>query len=547
MWYPLELPFTARHRRAHRHAIRHIMIPGRKYSPEDVLAIAWRRRWLIVVPFLMVAVGSALVAYKLPSRWVSTAVISIVPQRVPESYVRSTVTIGPQDRLESIRRGILSRPRLEQIILEFDLYPDQRKARVMDDIVNRMRNQDVQMAAAKGDAFEVSFYAADPQLAQRVAARLAGLFINENIKQRAELAEGSSDFLKNQLQQVKSHLETTERRLEAYRRKYAGQLPDQVQTNMQAVANTQMQLQQVRESINRDRDRRLMVERQMADVTDLQAANLARADQPGAADQPAAGLPAAERLLQASAELASLERQLKREHPDVIRARRAVSELEEEARSEMRRPVTASVEQLPRTPAELGRLNRLRELEAELATIDRNISSKQEEERRLHGVAAEYQSRLDAAPARESELTALMRDYDTVSEQYKELLANSKAAEMSEDLERRRGGEQFRLVEQARVPQRPVSPQRSIIVLLGAVGGLGLGVGMVVLLELHDRSLRTKDDVLAALALPVLAVVPVMTTARERRARRTRALAASAATALLFVATAVAVWSALTR
>ena len=117
--------------------------------------------------------------------------------------------------------------------------------------------------------------------------------------------------------------------------------------------------------------------------------------------------------------------------------------LEREAEAEAERQgAGAKSERPPRTAAELIRRNRTRELEAELASIDRTIASRHEEERRLLDVAASYQARVDAAPARESELTALMRDYDTVSQQYKELLTNSKAAEMSQDLERRQGGEQ---------------------------------------------------------------------------------------------------------
>ncbi len=426
------------------------MIPGRAYTLDDLLAIAWRRRWMIVVPFLTVSLGTALVAYRLPARWMSTAVISIVPQRVPESYVRSTVTIGPQDRLESIRRGILSRPRLEEIIVEFNLYPDLRKTAVMDDVVERMR-EDVRMTLVKGDAFEVCFYAGDPQLAQRVAARLASLFIAENIRQRAQLAAGSSEFLNSQLEEARQQLVTTEQRLESFRRTYSGQLPDQVPANMQAVSNAQMQLQHVRDSINRDRDRRLMVERQVAAVNTVDIDAVA-APQPATAGAASSAASAAERLLQESARLEALERRLTPEHPDIIHGRKTVADLVRDAEAERQGAGAKSAEWPPRTAAALIRRNRTRELETELASIDRTIASRHEEERRLLDVAASYQARVDAAPARESELTALMRDYDTVSQQYKDLLANSKAAEMSQDLERRQGGEQFRLVEEAGYP-----------------------------------------------------------------------------------------------
>lgn len=522
------------------------MLPGKTYGVGDVIDIARRGTWLLAFTFFTLTLIGAVVAYALPSRWVSTAVISIVPQRVPESYVRSTVTIAPQDRLDSIRRDLLSRPRLEQIILEFDLYADLRRGGMMDDVVNRMRSRDVRMALTKDEAFEVSFYAGDPALARRVASRLSSLFIDENIRQRAQLAEGSSEFLKSQLEQAKRQLETTEQRLEEYRRAHSGELPDQMPSNMQGMTNAQMQLQQLRESINRDRDRRLMVERQVQDLRDAQS-DVLGVELAGSGSRNPASLSAVERLAQATVQLTDLESRLTPEHPDVARGKRLVAQLQQEVQDEGARAPAAGDLPPARTPAEVARRSRIRQLETEVASIDQGIAGKQREERRLQGVSGQYQGRLDAAPMRQSELTALLRDYDTVSSQYKDLLTNSQAAEMSEDLERRQGGEQFKLVEEARVPQRPASPRRPLIVVGGAAAGLALGLALLGFFEFNGRSLRQKDDVGIALGLPVLAVVPVMPTTRERRVQRLRTHLASAAVTVLAVATVVAVWGALTR
>lgn len=520
------------------------MLPGKSYTPHDVLRLLHRRRWLVVLPLLACSCAAAIVARALPSVWQSTAVISIVPQRIPESYVRTTVTIGPQDRLEAIRRDILSRERLERIIADFDLYPEMRsRGALPEDVVERMRSN-VKMAPAKGDAFEVSFSAGDPVLAQRVAERLANLFIDENIRQRTQLAEGSSEFLKSQLRQVQQQLETTERRLEAYRLAHAGELPDQVQSNLQAITNAQMQLQQLRESLNRDRDRRLILERQVADyrqpVPELVV---------GPAGAPVAEVAsAATQLAQAKVRLADLERRLTPEHPDVVRAKNLVAELTVKAQEEAAR-AAAGTAATPVTvnPAEFQRQRRLRELETELEMLERNINAKQDEENRLLAVVAEYQARVNAAPAREAELTALLRDYDTVSEQYKTLLANSKAAEMAQELERRQGGEQFRLVEPARIPARPASPRRPLILAGGVIAGLALGLGLVALLEFRDRSLRTKEDAAAVLNLPVLATVPTIPTRRERRRAALLSSVCWCIAVVLVAVTTVTAWSALQR
>jgi hypothetical protein len=126
------------------------VIPGKKYKPEDILEIAWRRRWLLVVPLVVASIGTMLWSSRLPDRYRSEAVVLIVPPRVPQNYVRPTVTKGLQDRLEGMRQEILSRTRLERIITEFDLYPELRRRTIMDTVVARMREDiGLQVAAPR--------------------------------------------------------------------------------------------------------------------------------------------------------------------------------------------------------------------------------------------------------------------------------------------------------------------------------------------------------------------------------------------------------------
>ena len=109
------------------------MIPGKQYTPEVVFQIIWRRKWLIVLPALLIGSIVAVVAYRLPARYKSDTLILVVPQRVPESYVRSTITTRIEDRLQAISQQILSRTRLERIIQDFNLYPVERKTAIMED------------------------------------------------------------------------------------------------------------------------------------------------------------------------------------------------------------------------------------------------------------------------------------------------------------------------------------------------------------------------------------------------------------------------------
>jgi capsular polysaccharide biosynthesis protein len=194
-------------------------------------------------------------------------------------------------------------------------------------------------------------------------------------------------------------------------------------------------------------------------------------------------------------------------------------------------------------PGDTTKRNRLRELQNQLANLDRQIGTKQQEESRLRIIASGYQSNLQAAPTRESELIALTRDYTTLSEQYRSLLTKNQEAKMAANLERRQGGEQFRLLDPARIPERPFSPNRPRLLGMGLAAGLGIGFGLVFLLEYRDHTLRTDEEVMLALALPVLAIIPQMTNTRERQVQRKRRFMMSAAGAATFgLALAIFVW-----
>ena len=521
------------------------MLPGKKFKLDDALRIAWRRKWWVLVPLLIFSIGTPLVARLIPDRYRSEAVILIVPQRVPESYVRSTVTTLIADRVRTISQQIMSRARLEGIIQDFDLYPEQRRTGIMEDVVETMRRNirvDIPRSSGRRDAsssFQVSFTSTDPRTAMRVTDRLAYLFIDENLRDREVLAEGTDQFLETQLNEARRQLQEHEQALEAYRLRFSGQLPSQLDSNIQVLQSTQAQLQAVDEAISRDRDRLIALDGMIADTEALPVTSSFAVD--GATDVPP--LTTAEALEAARNQLRLAEVRFKPEHPDLIRLERHIEDLERKVEAEaLARPVSpAAVPMESMTAAERAQQTRLSELRAEKDQIAARLASQQEDRTRLEQMAVSYRQRIEAAPSRESELVALTRDYDTLRQRYAQLLSKREDAKIAADLERRQIGEQFRIIEPARIPSRPVSPNRSQINLFGVLMGLGIGVALVAWLEYRDLSLRNDDDIALVLQLPVLATVPVIQTAADRHRRRLRALSATAALTLLVGAAAV-VW-----
>jgi polysaccharide chain length determinant protein (PEP-CTERM system associated) len=519
------------------------VLPGKKYTPEDTLRIAWRHKWAILLPFLVISAGAIVGAQFLPDKYRSETLILVVPQRVPESYVRSTVTTRIEDRLQSIGQEILSRTRLERIIDDFNLYERERRNGIMQDIVEKMRS-DISVEIVKGDAFLIAYVGEEPKTVMQVTDRLASLFIEENLKDRELLAEGTNEFLEAQLEESRRRLIEQEKKLEAYRKKYSGELPSQADANLQVIQNTQMQIQAVLESINRDRDRKLVVERMLSDLTVPETEQddkpKERDKEKDAADPLADGTApatAADQLAVAQRSLKALELRLTPEHPDVVRMRRVVAELQQRADAEsLDAPLSRNPAAKPKTPAEIAKQNRVKELQGEIANLDRQIASKLDQEHKLRQITAQYQSRIEVVPTRETELAELTRDYATQQSMYSTLLAKKEESKIAANLERRQIGEQFKLLDRARLPEKPSSPNRLFIALVGALSGLGCGIGLAALLAYRDTSFRTDEDVMTVLKLPVLARVPVMLTPAEaRRIRRTKIALSFAAAALCVI------------
>jgi polysaccharide chain length determinant protein (PEP-CTERM system associated) len=515
------------------------VLPQRQFTPEDIVRILARRSWLIVLLFAAGLSAAPLLSGLAPVLYRSETLIMVIPQRVPDQYVKSTVTATVEDRLPSISNQILSRSRLERTINDFDLYGEERTGGgIMEDIVERMR-EDIDVALEGQDSFRVSYISRDAQTAQRVAARLASLYIEENLRDRENLAEETNLFLESQLDEAKERLVEHERLLEEYRRRHTGELPSQLESNLQAIRNAQLQLQSVSESINRARERRLLVERQVADTEAFPEAML-----PVMAMQPREEPMTTERQLEAAQ--AQLDLNLLRyteDHPGVRALQRSVRELTAKVEEEARAPEAEA--EKPLSPAEIVRQKRLNDLRAELEVIDHQLAASQAEEARLKQLVAGYQAKVEAVPTRESELVELTRDYGTLQAAYASLLTKREDSKIAANLERRQIGEQFRILDPASLPEKPYNEMQQLVVTAsGAAAGLVFALLLIGLQEYRDVTLKQEADVVRILSLPVLALVPVMRSERERRTHRFRVLApkVTAGIALVGAVTVVVAW-----
>jgi uncharacterized protein involved in exopolysaccharide biosynthesis len=161
----------------------------------------------------------------------------------------------------------------------------------------------------------------------------------------------------------------------------------------------------------------------------------------------------------------------------------------------------------------------IQQLRNQIRSYQSAIQERTREQERLQGQIKLYQSRVQLSPAIEQQYRQVTRDYQTALDFYNDLLKKKNQSEMATNLERRQEGEQFKVMDPANLPEKPSFPNRPMFAAAGFGGGLALGLGLTLLLELRDKSLRTERDIQFFLRLPTLAMVPSVGNANGRTRR----------------------------
>ncbi|OPY93067.1 MAG: putative tyrosine-protein kinase in cps region [Syntrophaceae bacterium PtaU1.Bin231] len=463
--------------------------PGRSYNLDDYKEIFLRRKLYFVVPLVVVFLGACLVAALTPRKYMASTLVLVTPPRIPAELVRSTVTSGITERLNSISQEIMSRTRLEAVIDELKLFPEETKKMDREALVALMRQNikvDIpQRTSENVGYFAIKYTSKDPVVAAAVANKLSSLFIEENLKQREQQAVGTSEFLANELKTTKEKLEAQGKELADYKRKYLGELPEQRDTNIRLLEQIQLQYQRNEESLRAAQDRQLLIGRQMRELE-----NPSVQTGEGAAGTRTRGSFETQ-LDDMKKNLAELQSRYTERHPDVVSLKRKIAEME-------KRKEVFNIKNDPR----------YRELANTMTTTDLEIKRLQEESGKLRAQMGQYRGRIEGATVREQQMSSLVQEYENTKRLYESLLKKSEEAQQAENLERRQKGEQFRVVDPARVPEKPFQPDIPKILLMGLIAGLACGLGGIFAREQLDRSFHDPEDVEATLGFKVLANIP---------------------------------------
>jgi polysaccharide chain length determinant protein (PEP-CTERM system associated) len=489
------------------------MLGHRDLTMQDYMDILKRRIWLVLASTIICLVTSLTVCHFLPPQYISQTLVLIEQQKVPEDYVKPVVNEDLNSRLASMKEQILSRSRIEPIINQFGLYA---KIANMDDRVEKTQkaigiNPIPSGQASRGmPGFFITFKAQDAHTAQQVCGEITSLFVSENLSAREQSAEGTTDFLRQQLNDAKRDLDQQDAKLADFQRKYIGMLPEQEPANANALQALSSRLDASTQDVSR----------QQQDVSFLEAM-VTQQSQASAHVDPVTGATASTLQTQLKAALQQekdLEARYTPDHPDVIASKRWIATLRSEIAHETASPVKE----------EAGAVNssdspQQQQLKAQLRVARQALASAKLEQTQIEQQVKIYEGKIESSPMVEEQYKEITRDHETAQQFYNTLLTKMNESSMATALEHRQQGEQFRVMDAPNLPEEPTFPNQRLFAGGGLAAGLALGLLLAGLLEYRDTSLRNEQDIWAFTKLPTLAVVSYIKTLENPKSKGFRA------------------------
>ncbi|WP_084312578.1 GumC family protein [Desulfobulbus elongatus] len=474
-------------------------------------------RWRLIASSLLLAITIGLGYYiVVPKLYQSTALLSYEQQQInPGKMDPEQGNVKLRESLATLRELVTSRNSLEKVILQFSLYEEARKNLPIEDVIEGMRRNIEIEPAKQGDIFSVSFQGEDPQKVAKVTNALAALFIEENLKYREERATETSKYTQSELALAKKVLDEKEQQMRDYKLKYFNEMPEQRQSNLSQLQALMKQNQDIQNSIQELERTKVLVQEQMNMQRSLASLRATSGDPAHPSVRQTES--DADRLLRLQAYLEELQGKYTENHPEVRRTKQQILQLEGKVGKGGGARQTASP---GASRASLAASLEAGRIEAQLKQLDINIQQLREAQAKIPPQIDQYQKWIAAVPTREAEWTSFTRDYSELRRHYDQLVAQNLQAQSVENLERNQKGSKFKIVDSARLPEKPFKPNFLKILLVAVAAGLGASFGYVLLLDFIDTSFKNVGELEEYIGVPVICSIPFIEKEAETRRER---------------------------
>jgi succinoglycan biosynthesis transport protein ExoP len=548
----------------------------------DLKGIVRRRKNIFLYSFALIFFSCLVAAFVLPSIYTSQVLIIVENQEIPEEYVRSTTTTYISERLEVLERKILSYQKFLEIINAYGLYPDlnsngKKVAQLRKDIT--LETIDVTLGDSRRSAtiaFTLAYQNKDPKKAKIVADILSNLFVEEDQKTRERRAGTTTIFLEKELEDLRRIVKTNEEKISRFKAANINQLPGSTGIFQQTALRLEQNIDDIDTRIRTLQEKIVYLKSQIANI-DRMVPIITESGK--VASNPS------NRLKYLRLQLIQMQANLSDKHPDVIRLKGEIAELE--AQTGEKDTFVEQVNRLKIVENQIAELNSkygdkhpdvvklLKEaqllqrqiaqqkaseasreaseelsdnpgymnIRAQIIVTQSEINALAEERPKLVKKLEDYQKKLEIAPFIDEEYNSLTLDYENAKKKFNEVSNKLHSARIAQEMDTSESGERFRIDSPANLPDKPSKPNRLLIILAGFVLGTGCGVTLAAVAEGMDSTVKAVEEVESIAGVPVLAAVSFVDSPIQKRLRRSKRLMVVAMVlVVLLVASAMINW-----
>lgn len=530
----------------------------------DYLDLVKRRKYYIVVTWLLVSLASVIVAYNLPKIYKSTATL-LIEAPIPTKLFESTGSQYGEEQIQSIYQRVMTTDNVLSIIDSNGLYSD---IKIKNDstkyeLADLFRaNTEIKLTTSSFTpktvsgtaeiAFDISFSDSEATKAQEIASKLATLLIEQNDKSRTRRAIKATDFLMEESDRLNQELQEIDSKIAKYKEQNSFSLPEQVQGNLAAVDRAENELRDTDSQIRTTKERIAFLAAELARAQEeppvrlddkapqsrdnalrilraqyLKLSSIYSPSHPSlvrlkreikALDPAFEGHPVEDdvlkQLAEAKRELKFLEETYADNHPDITKRRKQIDRLEQQLKntppgSQQEQEVAAMH---TTNPAYLG-------VEAQYKSSQSELQSLIQKQDYLKAKLEKTQNSLLLAPQVEIGYTDLIRERDNAIKKYNQLKEKWLDAKLVQTLEEQQQGQTLTIIEQPAIPSHPEKAIRRKVAIGGFFMGLIAGLGVAFLVEFLEPGIRGYRAISEVTGLMPLVVVPYIESPSELEER----------------------------
>lgn len=526
----------------------------RQRRPGEYAKIAWKRKWLIILPAIAIATAVAWVVYQLPDVYESSTLIVVKPSTLPSTVVPTATEDSLTRQINSIAQVVTSRSSLEPLIQKYDLYKTEKsRGEPMEMLIDYMRKSiKVEVNTSRNDitnGFNITYRGRNAKTTQAVTAELASKYIDEQTTNTINSTTSAKQFIDQQVNQTKEELDLVDKERLDFMQKNVGNLPSEAASLVGQLSGLREQQKAYISEVGRFQDRRSALTAQLALVK--KSSENAKEDVAENTTDPKTTLAWAQlvaRKADLESQLTRMLTELRPKHPDVLAKQAEVDSVREamdQMIAEWKQRIKEKQDKLRDRPdLTVGNL------EAELSLVDGEIKRGQSVLADIDKQVGQVMDRINHVPGAEVALGALDRDYQTKKTAYDQLLLQQQRITLGADAASQQQGEGIQVVDPANLPARPVAPKRLVLMGVGLAVGLAVGFLFAGIFEVPRLfTIQTSEDASHYTSLPVLMTVPELLTPKEARSRprRRNLVLATAVVAMILAIPALAIILKLTQ